>query len=47
MRGKVAVAVIVVLACALFLVPYASANVEITCSVYPEEADFNQTLFIV
>jgi hypothetical protein len=40
MRGKVAVAVIVVLACALFLVPYASAKVEITCSVYPEEADF-------
>jgi hypothetical protein len=29
------------LACALFLVPYASANVEIKCSVYPEEAEFN------
>ena len=40
MRGKIAVAVIVVLACALFLVPYASANVGITWSVCPEEADF-------
>jgi hypothetical protein len=41
MRGKVAVAVVVVIACALFLVPYASADVEITCSVYPEEAKFD------
>ncbi len=36
---KRAIMVIVVLACIL-LMPYASANVEITCSVYPEEADF-------
>ena len=41
MRGEVAVAVIVVLACALFLVPYASADVEISCSVYPEEGEFS------
>jgi len=41
MRGEVAVAVIVVLACALFLVPYASADVEISCSIYPEEAKFD------
>ncbi|MGB3458857.1 MAG: hypothetical protein WBB08_06090 [Halobacteriota archaeon] len=41
MRGKVAVAVIVVLACALFLVPYASAKVEISCSVYPEKAGYD------
>ena len=37
----VAVGIMAVLACALFLVPYASAKVEITCSVYPEEAEFN------
>jgi hypothetical protein len=40
-REKIAVAVILVLACALFLVPYASARVEINCSVYPEEAELN------
>jgi hypothetical protein len=40
MKRIVAVGILAVLACALFLVPYASANVVITCSVYPEEADF-------
>jgi hypothetical protein len=40
MKRIVAVAIMAVLACVLFLVPYASAAVEITCSVYPEEADF-------
>ena len=41
MKRTVAVGIIAVLACALFLVPYASAKVEIKCSVYPEEAEFN------
>jgi hypothetical protein len=40
MKRIVAVGIMAVIACALFLVPYASADVEITCSVYPDEADF-------
>jgi len=42
MKRTVAVGIIAVLACALFLVPYASAKVELSCSVYPEKAEYDK-----